>query len=48
LKEVLSFDLSSAAEWEEIVKEVDCDGDGRVLIKIFLHIFRFHLKNSSR
>ena len=30
LKEVISLDITSFQEWEEIVKEVDNDGDGKV------------------
>lgn len=33
-KEVISLDLASIEEWEEIVKEVDNDGDGKVIILI--------------
>jgi len=32
LKEVISLDISSFEEWEQIVKEVDDDGDGKVNI----------------
>ncbi len=31
LKEVISLDIASLEEWEQVVKEVDSDGDGKVI-----------------
>ncbi len=47
----MSLDVGSIEEWEQMVKEVDNDGDGKVINiynKSLLIIYRFRLMNSKK